>query len=321
MATPQQGILRNPAAHHLFLEYAFPEGGDTGAAAAAIRQARDAAGMAGEATGMAGEATGMAGEATGMAPGISLVTGFSRALWERLSPAPIPAELRPFATLNGRGGKSVPGTQHDLWFWLSGKGIDVLFAAAMEAHRALGNSAELRLEQQGFHYLDSRDLTGFIDGTANPEGAEAREAALIPEDQPGAGGSHLLAMKWVHDLEAFHALPVPEQERVIGRRKADSEELSPQEKPLTAHISRAELQVDGEELPILRRSVPYGTLTEHGLYFLAFSHDPSRFRMMLERMYGIDKEGIEDRLTDYSRPVSAAYYFAPSEEELAGALG
>ena len=298
MATPQQGILGDPAAHHLFLEYDLP--GDAKAAAAAILRAREAATQH---------------------PEISLVTGFSRTLWERLSPAPIPAELQPFTTLNGRGGKSVPATQHDLWLWLSAAGIDVIFAAALQVQRALGNSATLRLEQQGFHYLDSRDLTGFIDGTVNPEGEEARQAALIPESLPGAGGSHLLAMKWVHDLEAFHALPLAEQERVIGRRKADSEELPPEDKPPTAHISRAELQVDGEELPILRRSVPYGTLGEHGLYFLAFSHDPQRFRMMLERMYGIDEEGIEDRLTDYSRPVGAGNYFAPCEEEMEEALG
>ena len=32
---------------------------------------------------------------------------------------------------------------------------------------------------------------------------------------------------------------------------------------------------------------------------------------MLGRMFGTDGDGHHDRLTDFSRPVSGAYYFAP----------
>lgn len=119
-------------------------------------------------------------------------------------------------------------------------------------------------------------------------------------------------MRWVHDLEAFHRLPVQEQERVIGRTKGDSVELSDAAKPPTAHIARVTVEAGGEELQIFRRSVPYGTVTEHGLYFVAFSADPSRYDRMLARMFGTDGDGVHDRLTDFSRPVSGAYYFAPS---------
>ena len=38
---------------------------------------------------------------------------------------------------------------------------------------------------------------------------------------------------------------------------------------------------------------------------------------MLARMFGTAGDGIHDRLTDYSRPVSGAYYFAPSLTMLA----
>ena len=124
-------------------------------------------------------------------------------------------------------------------------------------------------------------------------------------------------MRWVHDLDAFHQLSVREQERVIGRTKLDSTELLGAEKPPDAHIARVEL--GGDDLEIFRRSVPYGTVEEHGLYFVAFSADPSRFDRMLARMFGLD--GPRDRLTDFSKPVSAGYYFAPSNtalRELAG---
>jgi putative iron-dependent peroxidase len=74
-------------------------------------------------------------------------------------------------------------------------------------------------------------------------------------------------------------------------------------------------------LRIFRRSVPYGTVKEHGLYCVAFSADPSRYDRMLARMFGAADDGVCDRLTDFSRPVSGAYYFAPSINalnELAG---
>jgi putative iron-dependent peroxidase len=123
-------------------------------------------------------------------------------------------------------------------------------------------------------------------------------------------------MRWVHDLDAFHRLPIDEQERVIGRTKPLSIELSDDDKPADAHIARVEL---GDEFEIFRRSVPYGTVGEHGLYFVAFSADPSRYQRMLGRMFGLD--GPRDRLTDFSTPVSGGYYFAPSNaalRELAG---
>ena len=45
---------------------------------------------------------------------------------------------------------------------------------------------------------------------------------------------------------------------------------------------------------------------------------------MLARMFGTTGDGVHDRLIDFSRPVSGAYYFAPSLNalsELAGAGG
>ncbi|MCB0983073.1 MAG: Dyp-type peroxidase, partial [Ilumatobacter sp.] len=77
------------------------------------------------------------------------------------------------------------------------------------------------------------------------------------------------------------------QENVFGRSKADSVEMDDDVKPPTAHIARVVMEDDeGEEIEIFRRSVPYGTVTEHGLHFVAFSADPHRFTAMLQRMFG-----------------------------------
>jgi len=70
------------------------------------------------------------------------------------------------------------------------------------------------------------------------------------------------------------------------------------------------------EIEIYRRSVPYGPVTENGLYFVAFSVDPARYDLMLARMFGTSEDGLRDSLTDFSRAVSGAYYFAPSLQAL-----
>ena len=197
----------------------------------------------------------------------------------------------------------------------------MLFRSVFEHARAAAGAIEevavLATDRPAFVHRDSRDLTGFIDGTANPSTLEAPAAALVPEG-PGAAGSHVLVMRWVHDLRAFEAQPIADQERVFGRTKWDSVEMEPGVKPATAHIARVEIEDEaGVELPIYRRSVPYGTVEEAGLYFVAFSADRARLDRMLGRMFGLEADGIHDHLLDFSRPVTGAVYFAPALQLLA----
>lgn len=246
------------------------------------------------------------------AGGVNLVLAFGADLWQLLDPSDMPTGLGPFEPIGRLGGHHAPANQHDLWLWINGSSQDVVFEHTRAAAKAIEAVALVANEQTAFVHRDSRDLTGFIDGTANPPLLEAPMAALVPDGQPGAGGSHVLAMRWVHNLNAFEALPVSEQERVFGRTKAESIELADDVKPTTAHIARVEIEDEaGVELPIYRRSVPYGTVAEHGLYFVAFAADRSRFDTMLGRMFGTAGDGQHDRLTDFSRPVSGAFYYAP----------
>ncbi len=246
--------------------------------------------------------------------GVNFVIAFGSDAWREVAPSMTPASHAPFREVAGPDGRGAPATQHDAWLWISGSDPDVTWEHARAATAAVEDVTVLAAERPAFTYRDGRDLTGFVDGTENPPIRRAAEVALVPPGQPGAGGSHVLAMRWVHDLDAFDQLPVSEQERVIGRTKADSVELSDDEKPPTAHIARVTIEEDGEELELFRRSVPYATVEEYGLYFVAFSADPSRYDRMLARMFGSD--GVHDRLTEFSRPVSGAYYFAPSLNDL-----
>jgi len=291
VTVPQFGIFAQGTIAHAFLEWDLRPDIDLNEAARVLGRLRGPTVSAG---------------------GVNLVLAFSSELWRALAPEQVPEGLGPFQRIGTLGGHHAPATQHDLWLWINGSSSDVVFEHTRAAAQAIHEVAELASEQAAFVHRDSQDLTGFLDGTANPTLVEAPAAALVPDGQPGAGGSHVLAMRWVHNLEAFESLPVSEQERVIGRTKASSIELEGDAKPPTAHISRVEIEdAAGNELPIYRRSVPYGTVAEHGLYFVAFSADRSRFDIMLARMFGTDGDGRHDRLTDFSRPVTGAYYYAP----------
>ncbi len=294
MPTPQPGIfaLGTRSHHHLELDLlGGAEPGDVVDALAAIA------------------------ETTGGAA--NLVLGFGPDLWARLAPGAVPDGLGPFTEIVGREGHRAPATQHDIWAWVHGSAPDDVLDTALGVAARLGTVASLAQETECFVYHDSRDLTGFIDGTANPTPVEAPEVALVPEGQPGAGGSHVIAQRWVHDLESFNRLEVSEQEKVFGRTKPDSEELPEGVKPPDAHISLTEIHDErGEELPIFRRSTPFGGVAEKGLFFLGFSSDRSRFEKMLSAMFGVGEGQLRDRLLDFSTPVSGSFYFAPSLDDL-----
>jgi putative iron-dependent peroxidase len=244
------------------------------------------------------------------AGGVNFVIAFGRNFWRSIAPDDSPDDLGDARELPLPTGIKLPG-QHDVWLWFSGSTPDVVFDHARAAWLGVRDVMKLAAEQPAFVYKDSRDLTGFIDGTENPPPLDAPTVALIPNGQPGGGGSHVVVIRFVHDLEAFHALPVEEQERVIGRRKRDSAPLTKEERDPHSHLARVQIEVDGVRQKIYRRSVPYGTVAEHGLYFLGFSAERKRFDMMIARMSGA-ADGSHDRIRDFSRPVSGGMYFAPS---------
>ena len=132
------------------------------------------------------------------------------------------------------------------------------------------------------------------------------------------GSSFVFTQRYVHDLAKWEGLPVAEQERVIGRRKRDSRELSSRAKPPTAHIARTVIEEDGEELEIVRHSFPYGTTSECGLFFIAYTKDLSIPEKILARMIGTSGDGLHDRLMEFTRAVSGATFFAPSLRTLRG---
>ena len=305
MATPQPSVLnRNMGQHQWYVHLSRMDGADMGAIKAAISQLR----------------------ADCAAKNINLVVGFGPSLLADLADD-VPSDFQPYETFQSidGSGKEAKGTQEELLFWLNSEKKDEVWKAQWDAREALKGHMRVARETMTFIYGDSLDLSGFIDGTGNPEPERDVEVAIVPDGEPGAGGSFIIAQRWVHDLEAFNLLPVEEQEKVFGRTKADSTRLTVQ--PPTSHLSHVELRegkTGDDSTPkrdeISRRSTPYafhdGTV---GLYFMAFCKSQAPLRERMRAMYGMDGQ-VRDRLTSYSNPASGSFYFAPSVETLDTAL-
>lgn len=298
MALAQTAICADTGNFGLFITLQLAEGGATGvrrAAAALPALTRAVADKLAE-------------------PALVSALGIGAQAWDAVVGAAKPAGLVPFAPL-ADGDRLAPATPADLFLHIHSPRHDANLVLAREFMRALAGSATVVEEIMGYKHLGGRDLTGFVDGTENPEGAERAEVALVAEG-PFAGGSYVSLQRYVHNLLKWDSTPVPEQEQAVGRTKDDDQELDDDIKPPTAHIARVVIEEDGEELEVLRHSLPYGGTGENGLYFVAYCADPGPFRRMLERMVLRDENGAYDRLLDFTRPVTGAAFFTPSADML-----
>ena len=245
------------------------------------------------------------------------VVGVGSEAWDRLFAGRRPQHLAPFPAMQDEA-RSAPATPADLLLHLRSERRDLNFLLLKRVMERFSGAVEVVEDIEGFRYLDSRDLTGFVDGTENPKGNERATVALVGAEEPEfTGGSYLHIQRYIHDLAKWEAEGVGHQEKAIGRTKVKDEELAGAEKPPTAHISRVVIQEDGEELEILRHSMPYGNASRSGLYFVAYGRTPHPFGKMLRRMVCRDGEGNYDHLLGYIRPVTGASFFAPSLEFLA----
>lgn len=248
---------------------------------------------------------------------LSCIVGFGSDAWDRLFGSPRPAELHPFKEIQGvHQAVSTPG---DVLLHIRAARMDLCFELATQITSQLGDAVVTVDEVHGFKYFDARDLIGFVDGTENPEGAQAAAATVIgDEDSAFAGGSYVIVQKYLHDLAGWNALPVEMQEKIIGRTKQTNIELSDDVKPSWAHNALTVIEEDGEELDIVRSNMPFGDVGkgEFGTYFIGYSKSPDRIEQMLENMFVGRPPGNYDRLLDFSRAVTGSLFFVPSTDFL-----
>lgn len=219
--------------------------------------------------------------------------------------------LRLFPALSGAG-FDVPSTQFSLWFWLRGDDRGELHHHSRQIEQMLSLDFQLNDVLDAFMYSDSRDLTGYIDGTENPEGDEAFAAAIVQGQGSGMDGSSFVAVQqWRHDFACFDNMSQEEQDNAIGRYKSNNEEF---DAPPSAHVKRTAQESFNPEAFILRRSMPWVEGSESGLNFVAFGKSLDAFEAQLRRMVG-EEDGIADALFSFTRPLTGGYYWCPPMKE------
>jgi porphyrinogen peroxidase len=258
---------------------------------------------------------------------LSCVMGIGSSAWDRImapmAPGSRPRYLHPFRAIEA-GSRVAPATPGDLLFHIRAVRFDLCFELARAILRQLGPAVSTADEVHGFRYFEARDLLGFVDGTENPVGTAMAEAALIGDEDPVySGGSYVIVQKYLHDLTAWNALSVEEQELAIGRTKLEDIELADDVKPPNAHNALNVVEVDGEEVPILRDNMPFGNAArdEYGTYFIGYSRNPGTTEQMLQNMFVGRPAGNYDRILDFSTAITGSLFFVPALELLESLSG
>jgi putative iron-dependent peroxidase len=252
---------------------------------------------------------------------LSCVTGFSAEAWDRLAGGPRPAGLHPFREFHA-GDRHAPATPGDVLFHIRATRMDLCFELATQIMTRISDTVTVVDEVHGFRYFDERDVIGFVDGTENPVGQAAIDAAIIGGEDPAfAGGSYVIVQKYLHDMAAWNVLTTEQQEKIIGRTKLADIEFDDATKPTYAHNALTTItDENGEEVQILRDNMPFGAVGkgEYGTYFIGYARSPATTEQMLENMFTGRPEGNYDRLLDVSRAVTGNLFFVPSVPVLEG---
>jgi putative iron-dependent peroxidase len=303
MTTPQRAILTALGEHQWYVHLSRTDGADLGVIKGALAALR----------------------ADCEEQGVNLAIMFGPTLLADLTDD-IPEDFQPYPGYHSADGKEAKATQEELLVWVHSDHKDRNWSTQYKFRTAVAGHMAVARETIAWVYGASLDLTGFIDGTGNPEPDRQHECAIVPDGKPGAGGAFAIAQRWVHDLTYFNSLSPQDQENLFGRTRVDSIRLDKQVP--TSHLSHVELR-EGDTADaskpkrgeIVRRSTPYalhdGTV---GLYFLGFCREEAVLRERMEAIYGMNGQ-VRDALTDYSTPASGSFYFAPSVEVLDASLG
>ncbi len=206
-------------------------------------------------------------------------------------------------------GFAVPSTQSALWCWLRGEDRGELVLQTQKINGILAADFQLTQIVDAFRFREGRDLSGYEDGTENPVGTAAVDAAIVQDSGSGMDGSSFVAVQqWLHDFPAYDRMSETQQDHCIGRRKSDNEELD--EAPASAHVKRTAQESFTPEAFVLRRSMPWSDAGRAGLMFVAFGKSTDAFAAQLQRMVGAE-DGIVDGLFQFTRPLTGSYFWCP----------
>jgi putative iron-dependent peroxidase len=244
------------------------------------------------------------------ADGLSTVVALGASLVRQLD-AEIPG-LRTFCGIQGARIK-LPATPTDLLIWLRGTDRGHLLIRGRHIETLLAPAFDVSDITDAFNHDNGKDLTGYEDGTENPEGDKALAAAFLPESAGLLAGSSFMAVqRWRHHMSRFEAMPREQQDQTFGRTHDTNEEID--DAPESAHVKRTAQESFDPEAFVLRRSMPWAEGNEGGLVFTAFGHSFDAFEALLRRMSGAE-DGLTDALFTFTEPETGAYFWCPPVHE------
>ncbi|MHA2787804.1 Dyp-type peroxidase [Corynebacterium sp. S7] len=288
------------------------------------------------------------GEAQGFGPcGLTITFGFGPTLFQDATgndrfgiAAKKPTEFTALPTMVNDFME--PGrSDGDLCIQACAQDPQVAVHAIRNLTRIAMGRATLKWSQLGFGRSSStsveqttpRNLFGLKDGTNNLKAEEQPkldEHVWIPEQSsiPAlAGGTYLIARRIRMTIEVWDGVRLEEQERVVGRNKAegaplsggdefaapDFVALSPTGEPLIderSHLARVHPSANGD-IAMLRRGYNFvdgndvqGRLNA-GLFFIAFVNAPERFARVHQNM------ARDDLFTEYLKTTGSAVFLVP----------
>lgn len=243
-------------------------------------------------------------ELAAFADGLTTVIGLGESLVRELG-VQVPG-LRSFPHIEGTRVK-LPATPVDLWIWLRGADRGELLHRSRKLQALLAPAFDVRSIVDAFSHRTNRDLTGYEDGTENPQGDAAVTAALVPEGSL-AGSSFVAVQHWRHRLSHFEAMPTLQRDHTVGRAHDSNEELD--DAPESAHVKRTAQEDFEPPAFVLRRSMPWAEGNEGGLVFTAFGRSFDAYEAQLRRMSGAE-DGVTDALFTFTEPETGAYFWCP----------
>jgi len=241
-----------------------------------------------------------------LADGRNIVTGLGLSLLNALG-VKIPG-MHNMPVLSGPG-FDIPSTPAALWCWIRGEDRGELYHLSRRLDEILFPALLPGAVLDGFKFAAGLDLSGYEDGTENPQGEEAIAAAIVTGQGKGMDGSSFVAVQqWLHDLDVLQDKSEQEQDDIIGRHIRDNEEFD--EAPPSAHVKRTAQESYEPAAFMLRRSMPWVDGADAGLNFIAFGKSFEAFEAILNRMAG-NEDSIPDALFSFTRPVTGAYFWCP----------
>ncbi|MBK2125446.1 Dyp-type peroxidase [Fangia hongkongensis] len=221
-------------------------------------------------------------------------------------------------TPEGKEEKLSPKGDCDLALWLRDEDEGVLLHKARQYVQVLSAAFEVMDIVRGCTYLARKeeddfvnhDLSGFVDGTANPKGEERLATAIVQTgDDKLVGSSFWALQKWRHNFNWLDKASQQAKEEIIGRSLTDNHEF--EHKAAFSHIERTEQESFDPEAFMWRKSMPwYNDALEGGLMFSCFATSFRAFKVQLNRMCG-NEDGIVDGLFRFSKIHYTTFLWCP----------